>query len=67
MFASVALASPLSVQRLGAPDSVVFDEYHFGRFLNNYLTGNYLFDIHPPLGKLTMAAWGYVMCVAGRV
>jgi dolichyl-phosphate-mannose--protein O-mannosyl transferase len=29
---------------------VVFDEYHFGRFTNQYHAGTYLFDIHPPLG-----------------
>jgi dolichyl-phosphate-mannose-protein mannosyltransferase len=32
----------------------VFDEYHFGRFVNQYCAGTYLFDIHPPLGKLTL-------------
>ena len=35
-----------------APAGVVFDETHFGRFTNQYLAGTYLFDIHPPLGKL---------------
>jgi len=34
------------------PSEVVFDEVHFGKFINGYLTGNYFFDIHPPLGKL---------------
>lgn len=34
----------------------VFDEVHFGNFVDNYITGQYLFDIHPPLGKLTLAA-----------
>lgn len=46
--------------RIGTPDGVVFDEYHFGRFVNNYLDGNYFFDIHPPLGKLTLAFFGYL-------
>lgn len=41
------------------PRAVVFDEYHFGKFVNGYLTGEYTFDIHPPLGKLLLAlpAW----------
>jgi len=30
---------------------VVFDEYHFGRFNNQYHAGTYFFDIHPPLGE----------------
>lgn len=34
------------------PNSVVFDEQHFGSFTNSYLSGKYFFDIHPPLGKL---------------
>jgi dolichyl-phosphate-mannose-protein mannosyltransferase len=36
----------------------VFDEYHFGRFVNQYCARTYLFDIHPPLGKLTLLAVG---------
>jgi len=36
------------------PSEVVFDEVHFGKFINGYLTGNYFFDIHPPLGKLIL-------------
>ncbi len=50
--------------RIGTPDGVVFDEYHFGRFVNNYLDGDYFFDIHPPLGKLTLAFLGYLTYVS---
>ena len=39
---------------LNYPRAVVFDEYHFGKFVNGYLTGEYFFDIHPPLGKLVL-------------
>lgn len=39
--------------RLDLPAGVVFDESHFGRFTGQYHAGTYLFDIHPPLGKLT--------------
>lgn len=34
------------------------DEFHFGKFVDSYLNGTYFFDIHPPLGKLTLAAGG---------
>lgn len=44
---------------LANPNQVVFDEVHFGKFATAYFTGEYYFDIHPPLGKLLIAlgAW----------
>ncbi len=44
----------------GYPNSVVFDEVHFGNFASAYTTGNYFFDIHPPLGKLLISAAGAI-------
>ncbi len=44
--------------RLSQPPEVVFDEVHFGKFINGYFTGNYFFDIHPPLGKLIIFFFG---------
>lgn len=41
----------------GYPDRVVFDEVHFGKFVSGYYTGEYFFDIHPPLGKLMIAGF----------
>ena len=41
---------------LNWPPQVVFDELHFGKFVGGYITGRYFFDIHPPLGKLLIAA-----------
>lgn len=41
------------------PNQVVFDEVHFGKFVSAYFTGNYFFDIHPPLGKLLIALPAY--------
>lgn len=48
--------------RLGEPPAVVFDEVHFGKFVTWYFTGEYFFDIHPPLGKLVL----YMAGVLGR-
>lgn len=44
----------------GYPNEVVFDEVHFGSYVSNYFTHLYFFDIHPPLGKLLIAASGYM-------
>eukprot|EP01087_Luapelamoeba_hula_P012044 TRINITY_DN3348_c0_g1_i1.p1 TRINITY_DN3348_c0_g1~~TRINITY_DN3348_c0_g1_i1.p1 ORF type:complete len:550 (+),score=69.63 TRINITY_DN3348_c0_g1_i1:156-1805(+) len=38
------------------PAETVFDEVHFGGFTVSYVTGEYFFDIHPPLGKLFLTA-----------
>eukprot|EP00164_Ancoracysta_twista_P010146 GFYU01015220.1.p1 GENE.GFYU01015220.1~~GFYU01015220.1.p1 ORF type:complete len:560 (+),score=124.64 GFYU01015220.1:92-1681(+) len=43
------------------PKQVVFDEVHFGTFANEYLRGEYFFDIHPPLGKLMHAGLASVL------
>ena len=42
------------------PSKVVFDEVYFGNFTKYYLTGEYFFDIHPPLGKLILSLFGYL-------
>ena len=42
----------------GSPQEVVFDEVYFGRFISAYESGEYYFDIHPPLGKLII--FGFV-------
>lgn len=44
----------------GYPNETVFDEVHFGKFISGYFTGNYFFDIHPPLGKLIIAGFGKI-------
>ncbi|OHT15989.1 Dolichyl-phosphate-mannose-protein mannosyltransferase [Tritrichomonas foetus] len=38
------------------PDQITFDEVHFGNFTNWYIKKEFFFDIHPPLGKMIMAA-----------
>ncbi|HSX24959.1 MAG TPA: phospholipid carrier-dependent glycosyltransferase [Candidatus Andersenbacteria bacterium] len=40
---------------------VVFDEVHFGKFISAYCcTHQRFFDIHPPVGKLLIAAGAYL-------
>ncbi|KAI0075395.1 glycosyltransferase family 39 protein [Panus rudis PR-1116 ss-1] len=45
--------------RLSHPNSVVFDEVHFGKFASRYIKSQYFVDVHPPLAKLliTLAAF----------
>lgn len=45
--------------KINEPSEVVFDEVHFGGFASLYLRREYFFDVHPPLGKLLIAALGY--------
>ena len=42
----------------GWPAQVVFDEVHAGFYLNQYWLGKYLFDVHPPLGRLIFQLFG---------
>jgi dolichyl-phosphate-mannose--protein O-mannosyl transferase len=54
-------SAPPQRAQLWNPKGVAFDESHFGGFNENYLSGTYFFDIHPPLGKLTIAAYSHLM------
>lgn len=42
------------------PRDLVFDEVHWARFFSSYFSGQYYFDIHPPLGKLLYALWAWM-------
>lgn len=53
--ALVALALLTRFFMIHHPESAVFDEVHFNYFAGFYYTGQYYYDIHPPLGKLLIA------------
>ncbi len=48
----------------GHPASVVFDEVHNGSFVSAYATGQYYFDVHPPLAKLLVKFFGDILGVS---
>lgn len=50
---------------LSYPDSVVFDEVHFGGFARKYILGKFFMDVHPPLAKMLFAAVGAIGGFAG--
>ena len=55
-----ALSFASRFYQLDTPGRVVLDEVHFGKFVNRYWSGRYYFDIHPPVGKLILAALGWL-------
>lgn len=50
----------IRLYNLPYPDSVVFDEVHFGGFASEYIRGTYFMDVHPPLAKMLFGAVGFL-------
>ncbi len=50
-----AISAALHGYKLSEPRFVVFDEVHFGGFVNDYYARQIFFDIHPPHAKLLIA------------
>lgn len=42
--------------KLSAPNNIVFDELHYGKYVSLYLRRTFFFDQHPPLGKQLISA-----------
>lgn len=58
VFVAILVAASVAVRlaHLEHPNSVVFDEVHFGGFAKKYVLGNFFMDVHPPLAKMLFAA-----------
>ncbi|CDK27790.1 unnamed protein product [Kuraishia capsulata CBS 1993] len=51
----IVFASLVRLHSISNPDSVVFDEVHFGGFARKYINGDFFMDVHPPLAKMLFA------------
>ncbi|KAI9843243.1 MAG: hypothetical protein M1837_006532 [Sclerophora amabilis] len=57
-----ALAFATRFYGISHPNEVVFDEVHFGKYLQRM----YFFDVHPPFGKLLFALMGWFVGYDGH-
>ncbi len=61
------LAAVTRFARLYNPREIVFDEVLFRDWALRYKAAAYYFDVHPPLGKLLLGAWGAITGVDGTI
>ncbi|KAF7965771.1 hypothetical protein HWV62_41964 [Athelia sp. TMB] len=62
----VVIAAGVRLFRISKPNSVVFDEVHFGKFASKYIKTQYFVDVHPPLAKLLITLAGFVFGYDGN-
>jgi dolichyl-phosphate-mannose-protein mannosyltransferase len=60
LFVIILVACAVRLFRLSKPNSVVFDEVHFGKFASRYIKTRYFVDVHPPLAKLLITMAGFL-------
>ncbi|KAF9449496.1 glycosyltransferase family 39 protein [Macrolepiota fuliginosa MF-IS2] len=66
LFLIILVACAVRLFRLSKPNSVVFDEVHFGKFASKYIKSQYFVDVHPPLAKLLITLAGFVFGYNGH-
>jgi len=60
VFGAVLLATfATRLHQVEHPNWVCWDETHFGKMASWYINRTFFFDVHPPLGKMLIAAMGY--------
>lgn len=60
LLAIVAIGFGTRLFNLSLPSHICWDETHFGKHANYYLKGEFFFDVHPPLAKMSIAFAGYL-------
>ncbi|KAG6840022.1 hypothetical protein C0991_009532 [Blastosporella zonata] len=66
LFFLVLVAAGVRLFRLSKPNSVVFDEVHFGKFASKYIKTQYFVDVHPPLAKLLITLAAFIFGYDGQ-
>ncbi|KAF8665628.1 hypothetical protein AX16_000083 [Volvariella volvacea WC 439] len=56
----VVVAACVRLYKISKPNSVVFDEVHFGKFAGKYIKTRYFVDVHPPLAKLLITLSAFI-------
>lgn len=51
---------------LTQPNSIVFDELHYGKYVSLYIKRTFFFDQHPPFGKQLVAGVAYLAGYSGN-
>ena len=64
LLALIALAALTRFWNLPWPDAVVFDEALYEDYIRHYFSGTYYFNVHPPVGKLLLAAAAWVLGIS---
>ncbi len=68
LLAVLLVSGALHFAWLSHPDSVIFDEIHFGKFVNAYCCSHErIFDLHPPHAKLLIAGGARLLGYRGGV
>ncbi|KAF8945614.1 hypothetical protein BGZ47_002327 [Haplosporangium gracile] len=62
----VTVAVFVRIWKLAVPAAVVSEEQYLGEYIRDYLQGNFVVDVHPPLGKMLFSLVAYLLGHDGK-